>query len=94
MCGVTIRKVDQSTADIPYIFIAYTAEQFEQEDYEELHYISERAAREEGVLAYWIGCSCMQDEDQVEDDVYRISDVMRGAQSLVIAISPSRKRPD
>ena len=36
----------------------------------------------------------MQDEDQVEDDVYRISDVMRGAQSLVIAISPSRKRPD
>jgi hypothetical protein len=94
MCGVTIRKVDQSTADVPYIFIAYTAEQFEQEDLEDLHHISERAAREAGVPAYWVGCSCMQDKDQVEDDVYRISDVMRGAQSLVIAISPSRKRLD
>jgi hypothetical protein len=93
MCGVAVRKVDQSTATTPYIFIAYTAEQFEQEDLEDLHYISERAAREAGVPAYWVGCSCMQDEDQVEDDVYRISDVMRGAQSLIIAIGPSRKHP-
>jgi hypothetical protein len=46
------------------------------------------------VPAYWVRCSCMQDKDQVEDDVYPISDVMCGAQSLVIAISLFRKRPD
>lgn len=94
MGGAVVRKVDQSTAVMPYIFIAYTAEQFEHEDLEDLHSIAERAAREAGVVAYWVGCSCMQDEDQLEDDVYRISDVMRGAQSLIIAIGPSRRRPN
>ncbi|GAO18681.1 hypothetical protein UVI_02058970 [Ustilaginoidea virens] len=94
MRGVAVRRVDQSTASTPYLFIAYTAEQFEEQDFEDLHHIAERAAREAGVPAYWVGCSCMQDKEEIEDDVYRISDVVRGAHSLVIAVGPSRSRPD
>ena len=96
--GIQIRKVDEWIethgigADIRYIFVAYTAEQFDQstkEDMNELHRIAEVAARAAGVSAYWIGCSCMsENRDELSDDIYRISDVVRGADSLVIAIGP------
>jgi len=70
-----------------YLFIAYTAEQFHSNaDLEALHNIAERATRNAGLPAYWIGCSCMADADELEEDVYRISDVMRGAQDLVIVV--------
>ncbi|SMR47585.1 unnamed protein product [Zymoseptoria tritici ST99CH_3D1] len=77
---------------LEYVFIAYTAAQFSHdshEDMEALHDIAKRATKDAGVTAYWVGSSCMPDDDQLEQDVYKISDVIRGAHSLVIAVGPS-----
>jgi hypothetical protein len=72
--------------NLSYIFIAYTAEQFQSDDdFMVLHEMADAAARNAGVTAYWVGCSCMPD-DQIEEDVYRICDVIRGAHSLSIAV--------
>ncbi|KAJ8111526.1 hypothetical protein OPT61_g5899 [Boeremia exigua] len=76
-----------SERNLSYIFVAYTAEQFQtSEDLMVLHQIADAAARHAGVTAYWVGCSCMPEADQLQEDVYRICDVIRGAQSLVIAV--------
>ncbi|KAJ5984402.1 hypothetical protein N7481_006501 [Penicillium waksmanii] len=68
------------------------------EDIGELHHIGEDAARKAGVAAYWLAGSCMESEegnspsdDRYSKDVYRISDIVRGAHSLVVAIGPSRE---
>jgi hypothetical protein len=46
-----------------------------------------KAARDANVSAYWLGSSCMSaDQEELEKDVFRISDVIRGAHSLSIAI--------
>lgn len=67
MCRITQYK---SERDLSYVFIAYTAEQFEDtEDLRALHQIADAAARNAGVLAYWVGCSCMPDPDQMQEDV-------------------------
>ncbi|KAH9878695.1 hypothetical protein IAQ61_001968 [Plenodomus lingam] len=87
-----ITKVEEWITENPgrnlsYVFIAYTAEQFEStEDLLALHRIADAAARNAGVLAYWVGCSCMPERDEMQEDVYRICDVIRGAHSLAIAI--------
>jgi hypothetical protein len=95
--GVTVEKVEDRIArrgfekNMEYIFVSYTSEQFSQhneEDLMALHHIAERAARAVGVPAYWIGCSCMPDEDSMTEDVHRISDVVRGAHSLIIIVGP------
>ncbi|KAL6153980.1 hypothetical protein ACJBU6_07271 [Exserohilum turcicum] len=87
-----IVKVDDWIADnisgahLSYVFIAYTAEQFNTpEGFRVLHQMADAAARRAGVMAYWVGCSCMPD-NQLQEDVYRICDVIRGAHSLVIAV--------
>ncbi|KAJ4378681.1 hypothetical protein N0V86_005552 [Didymella sp. IMI 355093] len=77
----------KSERNLSYIFVAYTAEQFKSsDDLMALHQMADAAARNAGVMAYWVGCSCMPDQDQLQEDVYRICDVIRGAQSLVIAV--------
>ncbi|OXV08124.1 hypothetical protein Egran_04114 [Elaphomyces granulatus] len=89
------RRVEAYEQDTQYVLVGYTAEQFShdsEEDMEALAFIADRAAREAGVPAYWVASSCMSDPDELVNDVYRISDVMRGAHSLVIAIGPSRTR--
>ena len=58
--------------NLSYIFVAYTVEQFShnnRKDMEELHRIAEKAARDAGVAAYWIGCSCMPEVAKVHEDV-------------------------
>lgn len=68
-------------------------------DLAELHDISREAARAIGVSAYWVGCSCIPPRDKLSEEekvaekerpepVYRISDIVRGARSLVVAIGP------
>ncbi|KAF2633545.1 hypothetical protein BU25DRAFT_427050 [Macroventuria anomochaeta] len=86
----------KSERNLAYVFIAYTAEQFQSsEDLMALHQMADAAARNAGVMAYWVGCSCMPDSDQLQEDVYRICDVIRGAQSLVIAVGqPPNDRQD
>jgi hypothetical protein len=64
----------KSERDLNYIFVAYTAEQFQSpEDLRALHQIADAAARNAGVMAYWVGCSCMPDENMQEDvrTIYR-----------------------
>ena len=77
-----------------YIFVSYTSEQFpSDEDQLLLHDIGEHAARTAGVPAYWVGCACLGDQSELEENVYRISDVIRGAHSMVIVVSePSNNR--
>lgn len=95
--NVTIEDVETWTTTHPgesldYIVVAYTTEQFSHssnDDMEALHTLAQRATKDAGLQAYWIGCSCMPDEKQMEADVYRISDVIRGAKALVIATGPS-----
>lgn len=63
--------------NVSYIFVAYTAEQFQSgEDEMALHQIADAAARKAGVMAYWVGCSCMPEPDKVEEDVSQMSIVL------------------
>lgn len=72
-----------------YIFVSYTSEQFRTpQEQLFLHDIGEHAARAAGVSAYWVGCSCLgATDDEIEANVWRISDIVRGAHSLVIVVS-------
>ena len=78
--GVDVREVAawelEHGEDTPlrYLFVAYSTEHFShgsEADLRALHKIAETAARAARVAAYWIACSCMQDEDQVESDASR-----------------------
>lgn len=97
--NVTLENVDEWMVKYPnekldYIFVAYTAKQFpdtSREHMQALHGIAQRATRDANLRMYWVGCSCMPEEAELEQDVYRISDVIRGAHSLVIAIAPNDK---
>ena len=60
---------NDSAHGLSYIFVAYTAEQFNTpEDFRVLHEMADAAARNEEVIAYWVGCSCMPD-GQLQEDV-------------------------
>ncbi|KAL9103385.1 MAG: hypothetical protein Q9163_001561 [Psora crenata] len=83
---VTWKEKHQGTPE--YIFVSYTSEQFPtSKEQLLLHGIGEHAARAAGVPAYWVGCSCLGEDDELEENVFRISDIIRGAHSLVIAVS-------
>ena len=71
-----IMSVDEWTAqygagrDLSYVFVAYTAEQFQSaEDLRTLHQMADAAARNAGVAAYWVGCSCMPELSELQEDV-------------------------
>ncbi|RSM04825.1 hypothetical protein CDV31_009852 [Fusarium ambrosium] len=93
--GVDVRSVvewensDGRDANLAYLFVAYSTEHFShssEQDMMALHHIAETACRAAKLSAYWIACSCMRDENELESDVYRISDVLRGASSMIIAV--------
>jgi len=74
-----------------YIFVAYSTAQFLHSsvaDMEMLLKMAEGAARSAGVDAFWCAAFCMQGE-ALEADMYRMSDIIRGSDSLVIAVKPS-----
>lgn len=109
----TWQAKQRSNSVVNYLFVAYSAEQFNHgsdEDMEALHQIAERATRDAQLSAYWVACSCMPDPNELEDDVllpyspffknirlhitsqvYRISDIMRGAKAMAIAVGAPRK---
>ena len=86
----------QVLAHPDYLFVAYTAEQFQsRKDLQALAQLAAKATRDAGLSAYWIGSSCMPDPDEMEQDVYRISDVIRGAKALAIVVGhPVDKRTE
>ena len=71
-----------------YVFISYTSEQFRNpQEKAFLHDLGEHTARKVGVSAYWVGSSCLgNNEAEVEENVWNISDVVRGSRKLVIAL--------
>ncbi|KAL4737205.1 hypothetical protein BDV11DRAFT_216837 [Aspergillus similis] len=76
-------------AVLEYIFISYTSAQFDgPDDWSYLHSVATTAVRGAGVPAYWISCSCMPDPEELSEDVYRISDIVRGSHSVVIILGP------
>lgn len=82
-------KAGRNPPSLRYLFVAYATEQFSHSsaaDLDALHRIAETAARKAGVQAYWVACSCMCDDKELESDVYRIADVVRGAEAVVIAL--------
>ncbi|KAL8966192.1 MAG: hypothetical protein Q9183_003482, partial [Haloplaca sp. 2 TL-2023] len=67
--------------------VSYTGQHFKtDEDRMQLHAIGQHAAEMAGVRAYWLGCSCLGGKDELEENVWRINDVIRGAFRLVIAV--------
>lgn len=76
--GVDIREVDEwessdgQDAKLEYLFVAYSTEHFNhssEQDMMALHHIAETACRAAKLPAYWIACSCMRDESELEADV-------------------------
>ncbi len=55
-----------------------------------LNAIPTTATGSAGLTAYLVGASCMQPEN-VDDDVFRISDIVRGAQAITIVIGPGAR---
>lgn len=95
-----IRKVSEwkkaNDREATYILVSYTSEQFKT-DVEQLflHDVGEKAARAAGVQAYWVGCSCLgHTKQEQEDNVWTISDVVRGARRLIIAVSGPKNEGD
>ena len=85
---------EETGLEATYLLVSYTSEQFKTEEEQLfLHDVGEYTARAAGVKAYWVGCSCLgKTKQEQEDNVWRISDVVRGARSLIIAVSsPSNK---
>lgn len=80
--------------DMAYVVVSYTSSQFsdaDSQDVSDLHAIAATAANEAGVPAYWLSMSCMGDSGaELEEDVFRISDVVRGAHSVVLAVKPKK----
>jgi len=76
-------------ANLDYLFVAYSSKQFNHsspEDMKALCRIAEHACRAAKLPAFWIGSHCMREPGELESDVYRIADILRGAQKMVIAI--------
>ena len=91
--GIYISNVEEWKVKNPgriakYVFLSYTSEQFKSDrEMLLLHEVGEHAARKAGVPAYWVGCSCLGNDAQMEQNVWRISDIIRGAHSMAIVLS-------
>ncbi|KAL8958452.1 MAG: hypothetical protein Q9193_004495 [Seirophora villosa] len=82
------RKANGTDAALEYVMVSYTGEQFVTDnDKNSLHAIGQRAALAAGVKAYWLSCSCLGPVTETEENVWRISDVIRGAFEVVIAVA-------
>jgi hypothetical protein len=79
---------DSAEHSMQFVFVAYTTNQFNSPaDLNVLHATARQAARDAGVTAYWTSADCMSNNDtELEQDVYRISDVIRAAHSIAIAL--------
>ncbi|KAL8725741.1 MAG: hypothetical protein Q9181_006300 [Wetmoreana brouardii] len=82
------RKVYGTSIALEYVVVSYTGQQFQTtEDFKMLHAIGKHAADAAGVKAYWVGCSCLGHPEELEENVWQISDVIRGAFQIVIAVA-------
>ena len=77
-----------SNTRIEYVVVSFTAKHFNEPNPAYLHDVGCHAARMAGVSAYWVSTCCLgKDEKEMEDNVWRICDIVRGAISIVVAVS-------
>ncbi len=77
-----------TSAKLDYVFVSYTSRQFNTtEDWNYLCEVGRHAAQDAGVEAFWVGRSCLGSKDELEQNVWRICDVVRGAFSMVVAVT-------
>ena len=78
-----------------YVFVSYTSRQLcgddenspqYDEDFRFLHQVGKHAANAAGVPAYWLATSNLGPPEEIEDTVFGLSDIIRGAHSVVIAV--------
>ena len=82
------RKANGTDVALDYVMVSYTGQQFVTDnDKYLLHAIGQHAAVAAGVQAYWLSCSCLGTGTEGEENVWRISDVIRGAFQVVIAVA-------
>lgn len=73
---------------IEYVVVSFTSAQFSEPNPAYLHKVGKHAACMAGVPAYWVSTSCLgQNGEEVENNVWRICDIIRSAHSLVVAVS-------
>lgn len=73
---------------IEYVVVSFTSAQFSEPNPAYLHEVGMHAARAAGVPAYWVSTSCLgRIKQEVENNVWRICDIIRSAHSLVVAVS-------
>ncbi|KAM7183966.1 hypothetical protein V8F20_012405 [Naviculisporaceae sp. PSN 640] len=98
--GVTVRAVEEwkfeekggREKSLDYLFVAFSGEQFPSnspEDMMALIQMAEHACREAKLPAFWISSHCMLETSENQVDVYRIADILRGAQRMAIVVGPS-----
>ncbi|KAL8667863.1 MAG: hypothetical protein Q9202_000328 [Teloschistes flavicans] len=82
------RKEHGSDIALEYVLVSYTSQHFRTtDDYMMLHAIGKHAAEAAQVKCYWVGCSCLGSPEEVEENVWRISDVILGAFQVVVAVA-------
>lgn len=102
--GFAMRRVEEWMSETgalshpDYIFVAYTAEQFcVGDDGEVLLGLAERAARDAELPAFWCSWVCLPSAgaDKLVDDVWRMSDIVRGAKKTAIVVGhpPGQRGP-
>jgi hypothetical protein len=101
MCGYDTRLVkrwmveNNAESHPDYLFVAWTKLQFPRsEDKKELLEMAERATRDANLHAFWCSVLCLpdQDDDGIIEDVWRMSDIVRGAKRTAICIGPPPQR--
>jgi hypothetical protein len=81
-------RANHKNQALEYVLVSYTSEQFySKEDLLCLHEIGKHAARAAKVDYYWLGCSCLGTEAEIEQNVWQICDVVRSAFSVVVAVA-------
>ena len=89
------RKKHGTGAKLEYVLVSYTSSQFHTtEDWDYLRQVGQHAAQDAGVEAFWVGCSCLGSKEELDQNVWRICDVVRGAFSMVVAVTGPFSAPN
>jgi len=72
-----------------YLFVAFAKQQFQtDEDWDELLRLAVQAAIDKGMEAFWLSSECVKgdSDSRVVEDVWRMSDIVRGASRMAIVL--------
>ena len=89
-------RKENRNRDVSYVFVSFFSHHFpSQRDYPILERIGLAAAKKAGTTAFWISTACVSDLDehdkekkraQTEQTVWSMSDIIRGARALAVAV--------